>query len=228
MRSIYSSTISSSLCWTSYRVLIIVALVAECPLHVHQQVPHRDVLALIQCAGPFAWVPTGTGKDVGVHTSLIILLKKGIYIEVPECVCHLHPWISQLKDRHIQSHGCQPFPLSTPSVASVPMLTARSLTHSGVSVRVWHSPVWEGSGQTPSADCSALGFWWPSTWLLCPSVGGKPCLSPLPHPRGSSVLLRCTPHQLARGVRLLCHSNWCIMGRVLHPTSEPLVVRGSD
>ena len=73
---------------------IIVALVAECPLHVHQQVLHRDVLALIQHVGPFAWVPTETGKDVGAHTSLIILLEEGIYIEVPGCVCHLHPQIS--------------------------------------------------------------------------------------------------------------------------------------
>ena len=44
---------------------IIVALFAKCPLHVHQQVPHRDVFALIQCAGPFTRVPTETGKDVG-------------------------------------------------------------------------------------------------------------------------------------------------------------------
>ena len=33
---------------------IIVALVAECPLHVHQQVMHRDVFALIQHVHPFA------------------------------------------------------------------------------------------------------------------------------------------------------------------------------
>ena len=121
---------------------IIITLVAECPLHVHQQVLHRDVLALIQCVGPFAWVPTETGEDVGVHTSLIILLKEGIYIKVPERVHHLCPWIGQLKDQHIQSHGHQPFPLPTPSVASVPMPAACSLTRSGVSIRVWHSPVW--------------------------------------------------------------------------------------
>ena len=72
---------------------IIVMLVAKCPLHVHQQVPHRDVLALVQRAGPFTQVPTETGKDVGVHTSLIIMLEEGIYIEVPERVRHLHPWI---------------------------------------------------------------------------------------------------------------------------------------
>ena len=169
---------------------IIVALAAECPLHVHQQVPHRDVLALVQHAGPFAWVPTETGKDVGVHTSLIILLKKGIYIKALECVCHLCPLIGRLKDQYIQSRWCQLFPLPTPSVASAPMLAACSLTRSGVSIRVWCSPVWRGRGQTPFADCNALGLWWPSAQLHCPGMGGEPCLSPLPHPRGSSVLLR--------------------------------------
>ena len=207
---------------------IIVMLVAKHPLHVHQQVLHQDVLTLVQCVGPFTRVPTETGKDVGVHTGLIILLKKGIYVKAPECVCHLCPWISQLEDRHIQSHGHQPFPLPTPSVASVPMPATHSLTHSGVSIRVWHSPVWGGRGQTPSANCSALGLPWPPTWLRCPSMGDKSCLSLLPHPRVSPILLRCTPHQLARGVRLLCHSNWWIMGRVLGSTSEPLAVRGSD
>ena len=128
---------------------IIVTLVAKCPLYVHQQVLHREVLALIQCAGPFTWVPTETGKDVGVHTSLIILLKKGIYIKAPEHVHHLCPWIGQLEDRHIQSRGHQPFPLPTPSVASAPMPAARSLTCSGVSVRVWCSPVWEEGGEPP-------------------------------------------------------------------------------
>ena len=127
---------------------IIIALVAECPLHVHQQVAHRDVLALIQHVGPFAWVPTETGEDVGAHTSPIILLKKGIYIKVPERVSHLHPWIGQLEDRHIQSHGCQLFPLPTPSVASAPMPVARSLTHSGVSIRVWHPLSREGGGKS--------------------------------------------------------------------------------
>ena len=117
---------------------IIVALVAKCPLHVHQQVLHRDVFALVQYAGPFAWVPTETSEDVGSHTSLIILLEEGVYIKAPECVCHLHPRISQLKDRHIQSCGCQLFPLPTPSAASAPMLVACSLTCSGVSIRVWY------------------------------------------------------------------------------------------
>ena len=128
---------------------IIVTLIVKFPLHVHQQVPHRDVLTLIQCAGPFTWVPMETGEYVGVHTSLIILLKKSIYIKVPERVCHLHPWIGQLKDRHIQSHGRQPFPLPTLSTASAPMPVAHSLTCSGVSIRVSHSPVWGGRGQTP-------------------------------------------------------------------------------
>ena len=108
------------------------------------------------------------------------------------------------------------------------MLVACSLTHSGVSIRVWCSLVWGGRGQTPSANCSALGPRWPSAWSRCPRMGNGSCLSPLPHPRGSPILLRCTPHQLARGVRLPCCSNWCIMGRVLSLTSEPLVVGGSD
>ena len=177
---------------------IIVVLVAKCPLHVHQQILHRDVLPLIQHAGPFARVPTETGKDVGEHTSLIILLEEGVYIEAPERVHHLHPWIGQLKDWHIQSRGHQPFPLPTPSVASVPMLAACSLPHSGVSIRVWCPTVWGRGEQTPSTDCSALGLWGPSTWSHCPSMGGEPCLSCLSHPRGSSILLRCAPHQLAR------------------------------
>ena len=137
---------------------IIIVLVAECPLHVHQQVPHRDVLALIQCAGPFAWVPTETGEGVGVHTSLIILLKKGIYIEAPECICHLQPQIGQLKDRHIQSCGCQPFPLLTPSVVSAPMLAAHSLTCSGVSIRVWCPPVQGRGGKTPPPTVAHWDF----------------------------------------------------------------------
>ena len=130
----------------------------------------------------------------GGHTGLIILLKKGVYIKAPERVHHLCPWISRLKDRHIQSCWCQPFPLPTPSVASVPMPVAHSLTHSGVSIRVWCSPVWGGEGKIPSTNCSALGLWWPSAQSCCPSTGGKSCLSPLPHPRGSPILLRCTPH----------------------------------
>ena len=207
---------------------IIIVLVAKCLLHVHQQVPHRDVLALIQCVGPFVWVPMEAGEDVGVHISLIILLEEGIYIKAPERVHHLHPWISRFKDQHIQSCRCQPFPLPTPSVASVPMPVAHSLTCCGVSIRVWCPPVWGRGGQTPSTNWSALGLQWPSTWSCSPCTGGEPYLSPLSHPGGSSIQQRCASHQLARGVRLLCHSNWCIMGGVLHPTSKPLVVRGSN
>ena len=177
---------------------IIIPLVAKCSLHVHRQVPHRDVFTFTQHAGPFTWVPTETGKDVGAHTGLIILLKKGIYIKTPEHVRYLHPWIGQLEDRHIQSCWQQPFPFPTPPVASVPMLVACSLTHSGVSIGVWYSPVWGGRGQTPSTDCRALGPWWPSTSARCPSMAYGSHLSPLPNPRGSPILLRCTPHQLAR------------------------------
>ena len=160
---------------------IIVMLVAECLLHVHQQVPHRDTFTLIQHAGPFAWVPTDTGKYMGAHTSLIIMLKEGIYIKVPERVRHLRPWIGRLKDRHIQSHGCQPFPLPNPFAASLPMLAAHSLTCSGVSIRVW-CPIWGRGGQTPSTDCSALGLRGPSTGSCCPRTGDEPCLSHLSHP----------------------------------------------
>ena len=204
---------------------IIVTLVAKCPLYVHQQVPHRDVLALIQHAGPFTRVPTETGEDVGVHTSLIILLKKGIYIEAPECLHHLHPWICRLKDRHIQSRGHQLFPLPTPSAAYAGSLQSHSQWSIHQSLAL---PCLGRKGANPSADCSALGLWWPSAWSHCPSTGGESCLSPLPHPRGSSILLRCTPRQLARGVRIPCHSNWCIMGRVLSSTSEPSGVGGSN
>ena len=140
---------------------------------MHQQVPHGDIFALIQHVSPFAGVPTKTGKDVGVHTGLIILLEEGIHIEVPERVRHLCPQIGRLKDRHIQPHGCQPFPLPTPSTAPVPMLVARGLTHSRVSIRVWCPLVWGGGGQTPSTNCSALGLWWPSTWSCCPRMGGE-------------------------------------------------------
>ena len=125
---------------------IIVALVTECLLHVHQQVPHGDILAHIQHAGPFAGVPTETGEDVGAHADLIILLEEGVHIKVPEHVCHLSPWISQLKDQHIQSRGCQPFLLPSPSVAPVPTPLAHSLTCSGVSIRVQCPSVWGGEG----------------------------------------------------------------------------------
>ena len=93
---------------------IIITLVVKCPLHVHQQVLHRDVFTFVQHAGPFTQVPMETGEDVGVHTGPIILLKKGIYIKMPERVHHLHPRISRLEDRHIQSHWHQPFPFPTP------------------------------------------------------------------------------------------------------------------
>ena len=96
---------------------IILALVTKCLLHVHQQVPHGDILAFIQCAGPFARVPTETVENVGAHACLIILLKKGVHIKAPECIHHFCPWISQLKERHIQSRRCQPLLLPTPSVA---------------------------------------------------------------------------------------------------------------
>ena len=115
---------------------IVVAHVTKCLLHVHQQVLHRDILAFIQCAGPFTRVPMETGKNMRVHAGLIILLEEGIHIEPPKCVHHLHPWIGQLKDWHIQSCRCQLLLLPTFFVAPASMLMACSLTCSGVPIRV--------------------------------------------------------------------------------------------
>ena len=140
----------------------------------------------------------GIREDVGVHTGLIILLQKGIHIEMPEHVCHFHPWIGRLKDQHIQSHWCPPFSFPAPPVASVPMLVTCCLTRSGVSIRVWCSPVWGGRGQTPSTDYSTLGPWRPSVRARCPSMACGSHLSPFPDPGGPPILLRCTPHQLAQ------------------------------
>ena len=44
---------------------IIVTLVTECLLHVHQQVPHGDILAFIQCVGPFLGYPWRLAKMWG-------------------------------------------------------------------------------------------------------------------------------------------------------------------
>ena len=103
---------------------IIVALVTKCLLHVHHQVPHRDILAFVQCVGPFTGVSLETGENMRVHAGLIILLKKGVHIEPPECVHHFHSWISQLEDQHIQSCKYQLFLLPTPSAAPASMLMA--------------------------------------------------------------------------------------------------------
>ena len=203
-------------------------IITKCLFHVHQQVPHGDILALVQRVSPFARVPTEAGEDVRVHAGLIILLEEGIHIEAPECVHHLHPQISRLKDWHIQSGRHQLFPLPTPPVTPAPMLAACSLTCSGVSIRVRCPPVQGGGRQASCTHCSALGFWWPSTWSRSPSTGGEPCLSRLFHPRGSSNLLWCTSHQLAQGVRLPCSYIWHIVGWVLCLTSYPSAVRGSD
>ena len=176
---------------------IIVLLVAKCSLHVHQQVPHRDVFTFVQHAGPFTRVSTKTGKDVGVHTGLIILLQKGIHVER---VHHFRPQIGRLEDWHIQSCWCQPFSFPAPPAASAPLLVTRHLTRSGVSIGVWCSPVWGGRGQTPSADYSTLGPWWPSTRVHCPSITCRSRLCPFPNPGDPPILLRCTPHQLAQRV----------------------------
>ena len=121
---------------------IIVVFITEHLLHVHQQVLHRNIFASIQGAGLFTWVPADTGKDMRAHTGLIILLKEGIHIKTPECVRHFRTWISRLKDWHIQSCRSQLLLLPIPSAAHVMVSMAYGLACSGVTIRVWHSPVW--------------------------------------------------------------------------------------
>ena len=65
---------------------IIITLVTECLLHVHQLALHGDILAFIQRAGQLARVPMENGKDVRAHACLIILLKEAIYIKPSKCV----------------------------------------------------------------------------------------------------------------------------------------------
>ena len=93
---------------------ITVVFVTKCLLHVHQQVLHRDILAFVKGAGPFTGVPAKTGKNMRAHAGLIILLKEGIHIKPPECVCHFCFWISRLEDRHIQSSF--PYSLCSPCI----------------------------------------------------------------------------------------------------------------
>ena len=202
---------------------IVITLVAKGPLHVHQQVPHRDVFALVQCAGPFTRVPMKTGEDVGCILASSYCSRKAsaskcqsVYVTSTHGSVDLKIGISNLA-------GANRFLSLLP--LRLCQWPAISLT---ASVRVWHSPVWGGRGQTPSANCSALGLQWPPTWSHCSSAGDESCLSLFLHPRGSPILLRCTPHQLAREVGLACRSNWWIMGRVLGSTYEPSAVGGSN
>ena len=76
---------------------IVVAFVTKCLLHMHQKVLHGDIFAFIQGVGPFTWVPMETGKDMAVHTGLIILLKEGVHIKTLECVYHCTPGSVDLK-----------------------------------------------------------------------------------------------------------------------------------
>ena len=188
---------------------IIVALVTECLLHVHQQVPHGDILALVQHVGPFAGVPTETGEDVGAHTGFIILLEEGVHIKVPERVHHLGPWIGRLKR--------SAYPISqVPAVSSPYSLCSPCAYASGPQSHLQWSTC-----QSPVPLC--LG-----RREASPCMGGEPSLSHLFHPRGSSGLLWCTSHQLAQGVRPPCNYNWNIRDWILCLTSQPLVVRGSN
>ena len=198
---------------------IIVALVTECLLHVHQQVLHGDILAFIQHASPFTEVSMETGKNVRVHTCLITLPEEGIHIKPPECVCHLHPWIKRLKDRHIQSHRCQLLLLPTPSVAPASMPAARGLTHSGVPIRV-QCPLSEEERSKPPPPTTA--------WSHSPCMGGEPSISCPFHCIGSPSLLGCASHQLTQGIRLPCIHDWNIMDWVLSLAPQLLAIRGSN
>ena len=200
---------------------IVVTLVTECLLHVHQHVLHGDILAFIQHVGPFTRVPTETGKNVRAHACLIILLEEGIHIKPPECVRHLHPWIGRLKDHHIQSRRHQLLLLPTPSAAPASMLVACSLTCSGVPIRVQCSFVWGGRRQASSAHHCALGFRWSSVQLCSPCMGGEPCFSHPFHCGGSPSLLGCTSNQLHQRVRLPCIHDWNTMDWVLSPAPQP-------
>ena len=196
---------------------IIVVLVAECLLHVHQQVPHRDIFALAECAGPFARVPTSSYCSRKAST----LKCQRVYVTSAPGSVNLKIGISNLVGA---SHFLSLLPLQPLCLCWRPAVSLTVEYPSESSA----PPVWGRGGQTPSADCSTLGLQWPSVWLRCPHTSGEPCLGHLSHPRGSFSLLRCTSHQLAQGVRLPCSYNWCTMDRVLHPTSQPSAVGGSN
>ena len=206
---------------------IVVVLVTECLLHVHQQVLHGDILSFVQCAGPFARLPMETGKNMRAHACLTILPKEGIHIESPECVHHFHPWICRLEDRHIQSCGSQLLLLPTPSVAPALMSMDCGLTCSGVPIGVQCS-VWRGRRRASSAYYSALGLRWMSTWMCSPCTSGEPSFGHLFHCRGSPCLLGCTSNQLHQRVRLPCIHHWNTGGRVLSLAPQPSAIGGSD
>ena len=113
-------------------VLLLLNLI-QCPYH-------GIVVTLV--TKPFTRVPMETGKNMRAHVCLIILLKEGIHIKLPECVRHFCPQISRLEDRHIQSCRSQPLLLPPPSLAPASMLMDCGLACSGVPIRVWCFPVW--------------------------------------------------------------------------------------
>ena len=207
---------------------IIVVLVTKHLLHVHQQVLHGDILALIQCVGPFARVPVETGKNMRADACLIILLKEGIHIEPPECVRHFHPQIRQLEDWHIQSCGSQSLLLPTPSAALASMPMDCSLTCSGVPIGVQCSSVWRGRRRASSAYYSALGLRWSSMQMCSPCICGEPSFSHLFHCGGSPCLLGCTSNQLHQRVGLSCIHHWNTGGRVLSLAPQPSAIGGCN
>ena len=166
---------------------IIVALVTECLLHVHQQVPHGDILALIQRAGPFGRVPMETGEDVGAHAGLIILLEEGIHIKCQSMYITSAPGSVDLKISISNLVGNNHF-LSLLSLWPLHLCWWPTVSLAVEYLSVQCPSVW-GGRQTPSTNCSALGLWWPSMWSCYPCMVGEPSLSHLFHPGGSSNLL---------------------------------------
>ena len=209
---------------------IIVTLITECLLHVHQQVLHGGILAFIQCGGPFTMVPMETGKNVRVHACLIILLKEGIHIDHQSVYVTSAPGSVDLKISISSLAGASCFfsllPLWPLHLGWQPAVC--SLTCSGVPIGVQCPSVWGGRRQASSTHHCALGFRWLSTWSHSPCMGGKPCFSCLFHCGGSPHLLGCASNQLHWRVRLPCIHDWNTMDGVLRPAPQPLAVGGSN
>ena len=160
---------------------IIIVLVAECPLHVHQQVPHRDVLALIQHASPFSWVPTETSEDRGhilassyCSRKASTLKHRSVYVTSTPGSVDLKIGISNLMGT---SHFLSLLPLQPLCLCQWPAvsLTVDYPSESG-------TPCLGRGGQIPFADCSTLGLRWLSMWSHGPCTGGSlaSVLSPIP------------------------------------------------
>ena len=171
---------------------------AKCPLHVHQQVPHRDIFPFIQHTGPFARVPPWRLAKMwgcilassNCSRKASTLKRQSVYVTSTPGSVDLKISISSLTGAScfLSLPPLQPLHLCWQPTVS---LTVEYPSESG-------APLSGEEGVNPICSCSALVPWWPSVRESCPSMGYGSCLGPLPHPRGSPILLRCTAHQLAR------------------------------